>query len=705
MESELFNLTTLVNGIVPAMVGVPPGGGDWIDAKFPAGAPVLEIVGDRASGKTQALRALSDGYVRLVPTASVDLTEGYTSTDAEDRDRLDTANSSPVTDLLFTLVHQLERRPDGTRHTLSFDRLRPALLFLTLWDPEPTRWPTGVKPAEVADAEAELRGILTEHTPDPRRLDEPFKDWIELLTRTAGALYPQVPWLEPVLRATATMMVEARGHRRAARWEQWWRDRLRTEAGDAVQRLFGLVQKFRNRDDSRTEAERHLIAAFLADIDGAYGALARKTRHPPLVLLDNVDEFLDGRFLTPLVSEYPRDGDTGRVVRPVVVATSLGNGDGLPPVTEPEPWKKEQLRPPRTWRLRMGIPRTTDAEVRRMLGNVDYSTMSSLPKIIVRLSGGRTGTARLLADAAAERLRAGQSPLPLLARPSRNIRGNEPRDLAVDIVEQLLPDAGVRGQLVDLASALDENAAVDLRRHVGGDAGAVVTVRELITGTLGLGHWNHVPGGSPSRLITDGALRAVLLHRLRTISDRDYWHRVQRRLASCYNPERLPLESVGHEPAFLHHALAAGQLDGVVLPTLHHRYLQRAPADWLRDVNLIAAAPPEFDGYRRAPASPDVPACAACATLGADAVHEAIRGLLVTIWRLSNPDTAPPRRHNDDDVLRVEGALKTLSNDYDRRNPRHAEGNAYVKAVAAWPRALLDLRQAPDLPIDEGASR
>jgi len=706
MAPELFNLTTLVNGIVPAMVGVPPGGGDWIDAKFPAGAPVLEIVGDRASGKSEARRVLSEGYVRLVPTASVDLTEGYTSADPVDRDRLDTDNSSPVTDLLFTLVYQLERRPDGSRHTPSFDRLRPALLLLTLWDPEPTRWPAGVKPAQVATAEAKLRGILAQHTPDPRRLDESFKDWIELSTRMAGALFPQFPWLDPVLRAMATTMVQAHGHRRAARWEQWWRGRLRTESGDAVQRLFGLVQRFRNRDDSRMEAERHLIAAFLADIDGAYGALARKTRHPPLVLLDNVDEFLDGRFLTPFVSEYRHGGGAGRpAVRPVVVATSLGNGDELPSVTEPEPWKEEALRPPRTWRLRMGIPRTTDAEVRQMLGNVDYSEISALPKIIVRLSGGRTGSARLLADAAAEGLRADIPPLPLLALPSRDTRGAASRDVAADILEQAVPDANVRDLLVNLASALDESAAVDLRRRLG-DTDAAVRVRELVNGTLALSHWNRAPGGGPSRLIADRALRAVLLHRLRAISTRFSWDRIQRILAARYNPGHLPLDSVLHEPEFLHHALAAGWLDSVVLPALHHRYLDRAPAGWLRDVNLIATAPPEFDGYRRAPAAPGVPACAVCATPGTNrTVHAAIRGLLVTVWRLSDPDTEPPRRHNEADVIRVENALKTLAADYDERNPRGAEENAYVDAVAGWPEALLGLHQAPDLPTHEGASR
>ncbi|MGA4837337.1 hypothetical protein [Streptomyces sp. G45] len=710
MGRHLYHLDAVVDALAPAMLGMPPGGGRWTKRGFPHGQPVVEIVGDRATGKTAVLDALYAGYHAHVPTARLDLAEPpFSAAGQTDRERLDSANASPVTNLLFQMCYELSTAPKGNGRPLAFPRLSPALLLVTAWRREAaTVGP--VPPAELTAAEGELRELLTARHPDPRVRDALLRRWLAALGAVVAGLLPGVPGLEGVLQSASDSFLDRKG--RAPRLA-WWRSQLADANGDAVQRLFTIVQRFRRRGPDRVAVEAHLMDALLADIDGAYGPWARKTRHPALILLDNVDDALRKRFLVPFVERYAhiarqRPGHS-RDMLPVVFATSLGRGSApeLTPTTAEAPWSSPELRPPRTWLLRLGIPDVGDPQIRAMLNGADYP--ASLPAVVERLSGGRAGNALLLVEAAVERIE-GPDPLDLdglLSLPSSDAA----QPLADTLLDQLLPDPALRDQALTVAPALEASAAADLLRlaapQLPGPAPAL-QIRRLLDGALERPHWNHRPwpqvyGRAP--LITDRALRAILLHRLRTEGGPARWSHLHSRLAGHYNPgDVLDSDSVRHDPRYLHHALALGCFDSLVVRALHHRYLRSAPADWLCDLNLVAAAPQAYDGFapEHAPAADELPPCPACADQDSGAaVHAAIRLLLASVWRLSAPSAAPPSGHADRCAVLVRASLEALCTDYGRRGRPDQAYNAYVDTVAAdgWIDALVNGVQAPDLPV------
>ncbi|MFI0778918.1 hypothetical protein [Streptomyces sp. NPDC021212] len=720
MGSGLYNLSRVMDTLAPALLGMPPGGGPWVNRRFPAGEPVVEVVGGRATGKTALLDALYDGYHAWVPTARVDLGEApYSADDQGDRARLDTANASPVTNLLFTVSHQLGYERDGNKRVLTFPRLSPALLVISAWRPEAQdrdgRDGDDVAPADLVAAEEELGEILGQRNPDPQARKVVIGRWLNALGGVVAGLLPGVPGLQEVLSA-ATDTLLARGDD-GRDGSSWWRTHLDRIDGDAVQRLFALVRKFRRGGADRAEVEADLIAALLADINGAYGAWARRTQHPPLILLDDVDEALRERFLHPFVERYARETrewrGRGRVMLPVVFATSLGDGSAPTSLTtDAPPWTMPERCPPHAWLLRLGIPRIGEAEIRSMLGDAAYPP--SLPTVIARLSGGRTGDALALAGAATARLR---EPGPfaldqLLSLPAPG--SAEP--VGARLLARLLPDGGVREEVLRLAPALDAEAAARLLRA---DRAALpglspeLRVRRLRDTTLERPYWDHRPWPSarsgPAPLITDRALRALLLHCLRAGADEASWTRLHALPAARYNDGDVRArDSDRHDPRYLHHALAQGRIDTLVVRAMHHRYLHRTPAEWLGDLNLIAAAPRAWAGF--APEDPlddDVPVCASCESGdAAQRVHAAIRLLLATVWRLSAPLSAVPSGHGDADLVHVRTALEALCSDYGGSPRRERAYNAYVDAVAdgGWIAALVSGVQAPDLPV-KGSSR
>ncbi|MGR3933252.1 hypothetical protein [Streptomyces sp. BRA346] len=715
MGSGLYNLDRVMDTLAPALLGMPPGGGPWEKRRFPAGEPVVEVVGGRATGRTALLDALYDGYHAAVPTARVDLADApYSADDQGDRARLDTAHASPVTNLLFTVSHQLGYERDGTRHTLTFPRLSPALLVISAWRPE-ARDRDEVQPPDLVAAEEELGELLAQRNPDAQARKVVVGRWLNALGGVVAGLLPGVPGLQEVLSA-ATDTLLARGDD-GRHGSSWWHSHLDRIDGDTTQRLFALVRKFRRGGADRAEVEADLIAALLADIDGAYGLWKRRTQHPSLILLDNVDEALRERFLDPFVARYARDSrewrGRGRIMLPVVFATSLGDGSAARALTtDAPPWTKPERCPPEAWLLRLGIPRVGDAEIRTMLGDaVTYPP--SLPAVIARLSGGRTGDALALAGAATARLRE-SGPFALDQLLSLPWPGTD-EPVGARLVARLLPDGGVREEGLRIAPALDAEAAARLLRA---DRAALpglspdLRVRRLRDATLERPHWDHrpwpVPHPGKPPLITDRALRALLLHSVRTGADEASWTSLHAVAAARYNDGDVRArDSDRHDPRYLHHALAQGRIDTLVVRALHHRYLHRAPAEWLSDLNLIAAAPPAWAGFApEDPPTDGVPDCASCASGGDQRVHAAIRRLLALVWRLSGPLSAVPSGHRDTDLVQVRTALEALCTEYGNSPRRERAYNAYVDAIAdgGWIDALVSGVQAPDLPV-KGSSR
>lgn len=710
MCADLYNLGAVMRDLAPALLGVAPGdgGGAWVEGQFPAGKPVVEIVGGRAAGKTTLLDALHAGYHRQLPTARVDC--------AEEHQRTDDATASPVTNLLFTVTYELAReRQRGHRgRALTFPRLWPALAVITAWRPDTSRAGV-VPPPGLAQAEEEVGEIVRDGNPNPQNR-QVAQRWLNAVSGILGGLLPQVPGLAGVLQA-ATETFFADSHRNAQ--GTWWAGRMADEAGDAVQRLFALVRQFRRGGESQRAAEAHLLAALFADVDACYGPLTRRTQHPPLLLVDNVDIALRERILGPLVAQYTEFKNTRgpRAVLPVVVATSLGDGSApdLVPVTDRTPWTRPDRCPPRTWLLRLGIPPATGNEICRMLDGVDRPR--ELPAVIARLSGGRTGSALVLAEAAAAQASRSQAP-PALDGLLSLPYGDGPETVAQRLLAQWLPDPIVRRTTMTIAPALDEAAAAALLRAAGDAQGvdSVLQVRNLVVRTLHRDHWNDdrwdaehggPAFGTPAPLVADRALRTVLLHELGVRDSPPTWDQTHRQLTDHYNPGNVrSSESVRHDPAYLHHALALGRMDSLVVRALHHRYLRCTPAEWLRILNLVAAGASPPGGFPvdvlGDPA--ETPPCPACEERAGDrGVHSAIRQLLSTVWRLSSPSSGTPTGHRDVDVVRVEQALRRLCADYADHPEAGAAYNAYVDALAerGWLDALVNGAQAPHLPVVE----
>ena len=747
--TALFNLSHLHTSLASGLVGLSPDDEAWVESPFPAGDPVVELVGDRASGKTALLTTLHEEYRNLVPTVYADLAgEPFTAPDEAARDRLDTHYASPVTNILYVLTHRLNeqklRKQERDKQALRFERASTALYVVSAWRRSEDEEMDDLAPEQLAEAETELASRLTQlqerQVPEnDDRVQAAVNAWLTAGGAVLSGLVP-VPGVGDILVA-AQQTLRAWSAGKGGDGQAWWGSRL-PGLDPPIRKLFDLAQQFRSEGARRKEAEGHLIAAFLADIDASYGWWRRKTRHPPLILLDNLDDALRERWLRPFTEQFAglrrQRAVQGRVMRPAVLTTSLGAGQASPlvPATHPAPWSLPQRVPPASWLLRLGIPQVTPDEIDGMLrrpdaagresGVADRAVMEELVTVIGRLSGGRTGSALLLTGAATDWLDSGEPAHGLTERllglpaPEDDGSAGAPSGpaptVAERLLEHLLPDPGQRAQALRTAPVLDEAAAVQLDPRpaaVRGDGGAASAVRNLLTLTLQRDHWHHRPwrrelGGGP--LITDRALRAVLLHQLRNRIGGESWELIHRRLLAHYGTagaELDPLEGLAvSQHAFrLHHALAQGDLDTVVVPALHQLYARRPPAQVLAEINVVAAAP---EGPAAPPETgPDtgtpglLPACPDCADQDTHQVHKALRNLVASVWRLSSPLAArPARSHPDVSLMRTQ--LGVLAADFSS-TPEHARVvNSYAHAIDGWENALVRGAQAPDLPVQDG---
>ncbi|MGK5531625.1 hypothetical protein, partial [Streptomyces sp. URMC 129] len=725
MGDHLYGQEAFLDGLVPRLVGVERTGTAWVAREFAGGAPVVQVVGGRASGKSALLEALSAGYRNRVPLALADLrAPGFGEPGLADVAGEETANASPVTHLLYLLSYKLGLPARAFRRRLSFPRLSCGLLLTTAWQPPDS----GLTPDALAQAQSELRALLKQPQPNERRLRETVRQWLDALVPYLASL-PGLPGLEAV--ATAVLQT-ARGPL-LSNWAdrgtlRWWRGRLPQYQGNAEQRLFTMVGDFQMQDDGRRAVEELLVEAFLADIDDHYGALSRTLGSAlPLVLLDNAHTPVGARFLDRLLSarEALREtaGDPRKPVDlPVVVVTSLGDGT-VPPTTR----QVARTTPaPGGPLLRLGIPRAGSDDIRGMLsarrGPGDPGFPPHLSRLIARFSGGRPGCAGIMVDAVADRKRTGGE-----------LRGPELLDIpaperagpvADRLAGLLLPDERSREDLTLLAPALDAHAARRMLLALGGrdpapgpgpdpdpergadpdpELGVQAADRRLaaVTAELDGDHWFHEPWPWPAEpatappqdgkvpLIGDRALRALLLHRLAARSSHDDWRQTHRLLRAVYNPLHLPEGAVRHRLGYLHHTLALGRLE-IVVRCLHQRLADTGPRAWLAAVNVVCAAPHPPRGLTPEPVDGLDP-CPSCAADDGPVVHRAITRLVRGVWRAADPLAAVP---HEDDVELVRTGLLTLSMLHD--------DDTWRAALHAWPERLSEGVQVPDLPVPVG---
>ncbi|MQY14927.1 hypothetical protein SRB5_51030 [Streptomyces sp. RB5] len=667
MRRTLRGFEPLRDEFLPRLVGLHHTRRQRPAWAYPKGAPVVEAVAGRDRGRTVLLDGVFEDYNGRLPLARADLGApdlGTAGLAPLPEDGL--PNASAMTHLLHVLEYKLTQHSDHQLKRLP--RLAVGLLVVSAWQPPagtdgdgpPPDPDAPLRPAALRRAERELWQLLaTAGDTDARRRKALLRGWLDALAQGLAADFVPVPGLGAALQATLTTASQELLRDRPDKGVlRWWRDALPQHAGDGVDRLFALALGFRHGGTGRTAAEDALVAALLADIDAAYTLFDRTNRTPrPLLLLDNTHEPLGVRFLGLLDEAY---GAGREATRPVVLATPLGDGTDCVPLTDLPDLPTDGAAA----RLRLALPRVRHADIQWLLG--PGGPDGDLPRVIARLSGGRQGSATILA-AEARRLHQARQSVPL----------RELLDAALPrLLEKLVPEPTLRERLVLLSAARGERARRVLwQQRRPDDAAYVVVVREA-------DEWLELSG-----LKDDRALTALLTQELRRTGTDSTWTTVQLRQRHLYDPHLHDPYTAGHSPDYLFHTLALGHVE----PLAHalHRQLAELPArEWLARLNFLCSAP-----HPRHPAPPQPPApdCPACPRGGpALPEHHAVHRLLDAVWAHADPLAAAP----DAEQRRLIGVdLVELF--------RVSQDNAFFQASRDWPAALAAGVQAPDLPVQE----
>jgi len=691
---RLYGVDPLLDGLVPALVGLDRSGGRCDRVELPGGNPVVELVGGRCSGRTSVLATLSAAYAPLVPLVRVDLA----APDFGDPLLADLPDTRPdgsrLTDLLYLLSYKLGLRVRRTAQPLRFPRLALGLLAVTNWRPDETSDAAALAPQDLRRAEQRLKGVISQNGDGGPERQARLAEWIQALERAVPAGVSGLGALEgagrAALRTAAPRLLRSRVNRGALRW---WGEHLDHEQGDAVQKLLGFVRDFRRPGGDQVRLEEILVSAFIADITHHYGPLRRQNDvPPPLILLDNAHMPLGARLLGPL----RREGGDKDAVGPVVVAARLGDATAhraLREITEPSAAIADHV----DGVLRLGLPSLERGDIVRILGASDRP--GYLPLLIDRFAGGRAGSARTLAEAA-DAVPHGRAPD---ARPAASLLDAVAPDGSGTTVDRLLavllPDSAKRSRLALLAPALDVTGARRLWTglHPGDTlARHVDDALELLEDVC----WESAPWpgtDGPVPLVADQGLRHLLLHDLRTRTAPERWRHIHQHLRSGYTAQEPPPDGgTGPIPsAYLHHTLALGLTESVVR-SLHHWLGRSTPSAWLSAVNIVCAAPHPPTEFEAAEAPDDGP-CGGCGrdepAARDEVVHRAVARLLEALWEQSDPLNAPC----PDRIDQVESALRTLH--------EHEATDAFRQTLRHWSPRLREGVQAPYLTVPEGSGR
>jgi hypothetical protein len=631
MPEGLHGWDGLLSGLLPRLVGLEAERERPVRHEFPAGGPIVHLTGGRATGKTAALTAARDAYGGRIPVAHADLAApGFGSPAVDALPDAETLNASPVTDLLYLLIHDLGLKVPGFWRPLVCPRVLIGLLAVTSWEtPEGGTPGRAVRAPELAAAQARLTQFVNVagELPDQRHRREQAHRWVESVGQKLSAATGN-PVLEAVVSATVTTVAEEvfspRAHRGALRW---WAGQP-VGGGDGLQRLGALARAFRHGDHRREQAEALLVGAFLEDVGQYYGWWRDANQKPrPLALLDNCHTDLGRHFLDLLQTAHARTAAHGTRPRLVVVAASLGASAGLPGprsvATATGGWRTPGDGTPGGWLLPLAAPALGLEEVGDLLSGVDAPTHTA--QVLLRTAAGRGGSVAALADAVAARLRADpETPLALTGLFDLPAAGGTApgtaagsRTVAQALLERLIPDPVQLARLTLFAAALDRTAADLLTPFMEARARLGLPVLEAEQ-YLREAFWEREPwpGLPDGPFVADPGLRPLLLHRLRaSCADpvgtgpggprgavgADRWARIHRRLRSCYDTQAPAGRVVRHTAPYLFHSLALGEVDAVV-SSLHVLFADGDAAALLTTVNLACAAPAPPGGYPPDPA-------------------------------------------------------------------------------------------------------
>lgn len=676
--------------VVPSLVGLEvTGEAPGVRTRrlpVPNGTPlVVECSGGRLSGRTALLAGLDARYAAHLRRASADLgrpdlgrADLALAADDEDPTR---RNASHTSDLLFHLRHELSRRPGDFGGSIAFPRLTQGLLAVTSWQ--------AVGAGEPEAAAGRLESLLRESVPDGPARRARVAQWMrQAAPGPAAAAGPGAGANTLVARLVDLVTPELLGpaaHRHGLRW---WAVRQVAGPGTDHVQLSELARRFRGDPDDREAAERHLMAAFLADIDSHYTWSRRMNRLPrPLLLLDNAHTPLGRPVLRTLLQVWHEE-PAG--TRPGVITTVLA---GEPSGSDPDDtapstrraagpfWRQDRPGTAAGWTVRLPLAGLGLEEVTLMFGT--EHPPSGTARVVHRLSAGRAGIAHALVEAARKAIRQGDSAEPrwLLDLPAHDAPA---RTVHEQVLRVLVPGERDRERLMFYCPALDDGAADLLGAYYPRTDRSPLDVQEARR-LLERNHWAataHQARDAP--FVQDRTLRALLGHRLAVQVAGEPGMQTWRHLHGTVRARYAP-NGAGLPDQALYHALAVHDT-GVVVRTLHQRLAERSAADWLASVNLICSAPHPPEPVPTASGTNEQ--CQACQH-GDLAVHQAIDLLVRNLWVQSHPLSAPTAALIDS--IRLQ--LLTLA-----QYTGAADQAVFFQAHETWPGRLRRWHQAPDLP-------
>ncbi|MBT2383289.1 hypothetical protein [Streptomyces sp. ISL-11] len=693
---RLYGRADLFEAVVPSLVGIRPDGRGRIHPPRRSHPRLVVCGGGRGTGKSAVLAALSEQYAQRIPQAHADLAAsdfGQPGLAALAQDR--TANASRTSDLLFYLNDRLSRKPAHFDRQMSFPRLTQGLLAVSSWEAGGGEDAgQAVRPAELTAATRRLAELLRASQPDQQARKDKAAAWVKEVVQAAVPLtgLPSAvgEMVQALLRIVAAELFSARAHQGGL---AWWAARHVTNQGGAHDQLTELALRFRGDAEDRRLAERHLIAALLADIAEHYGFLRTANGVPrPLLLLDNVHSPLGQVFLDELVRAWHEETGPRRKMRPAVIATALeeapASGGIIPAARRGTDslWRENRPDTASQWTVGLPLTRLDSDDVKAMFGR-DHPPLGTA-RLILRLSGGRAGIAHALVGAVTPRvrLRDDSSLATLLDLPAPAHPGHT---VTTALLEWLAPDAVSRDRLVYFAPALDDTAAHRLSAYYPPRDPGGVPVQET-SAHLRENQWSRLPWpGIDGPFVGNPVLRRLLLHELRSRTGRvaraEPWKNIHLQLRALYAPDDRGGTAGPPDSRYLHHSLALGERD-LVVRALHQRFTEQDAPAWLTAVNLVCAAPHPPPTLPAAP--PGSAPCPGCAS-AQDPVHQAVGLLVNQLWQLSRPLAIPEAATIDSIGLQ----LLTLA----QHSGPLAQQILY-RAHREWPQELHDWAQAPSLP-------
>jgi hypothetical protein len=632
--------------------------------------PVILASGGRGSGKTAALDEISGKYGNRAPKVKRDIAAPRYSDD----DQGVPSGETPLTRLLRDLKFELELKVSGNGSRIRFPILDPALIAVATWQAD---WGDDT---EITLGEAS--GLLVDKTEALARIahrpagDRWVQGWIaDVLAGLGGASVP-FPAGVFVQATVHAFVARALGAVRRSVPIKWHENFDRQAAGDGYEALVMLGRDHSAGGNLRAEAERRLVAAFLADLSAAYGGPSWWSARAasPLALLDNVTANPVGRRFLELVLDCrarpAADKDPLVVVGCVPENFQLNQRAG----GEPAQWVDlTPLRQPNALAMLKG------ADHRRYSGDLD--------QLIVRVTGGLPLAVAVITAAVAReapkpgsRKGAGPDPGPgtprvdstrLLDLPSAGPDGVSGPPVAAHLLGRLIPDKKWQARLAMLACALDADEAQELvETYLDGGHARAATVSEAE-------EYLRVNGWAPGAgyFVPDPFLRVLLHHQLLAEGSHPTSAEAHAVLRDRYGEGASPGMLGSSKPRRLYHSLARGDVADVTR-RLRESFDRSAADDWLAVLVQVAAAP---CGHR-----PDARRDIALGTdddPGQDDIHRSITRLLHAAWYLHDPLVAP-----DADVIgQLVNELNLLAG---RRGNR-----VFTDAAREWPKRLRSWQQ------------